>query len=153
MTVKDIVRLLYEHFSPYGEIADIHMRTDANNLVTTASATHLPEQKETIHMIHMLRKEACSGSIHDLAHVRTAVCLSDCLTKHSAKPDALLNAVQTGVLPQVDCHPNFRDLLKHKAYLIQWLNDVFDRNEATTKYDMFLDVQLYRGEHGFLNYF
>ena len=24
MTVKDIVRLLYEHFSPYGEIADIH---------------------------------------------------------------------------------------------------------------------------------
>jgi len=24
MTVKDIVRLLYEHFSPYGEIADVH---------------------------------------------------------------------------------------------------------------------------------
>jgi len=24
MTVKDIVRLMYEHFSPYGEIADIH---------------------------------------------------------------------------------------------------------------------------------
>ena len=31
-----------------GEIADIHMRTDAENLVTTASTIHLPEQKETI---------------------------------------------------------------------------------------------------------
>ena len=51
--------------------AEVHLRTDANNLVTTASSTHLPEQKETIHMIQMLRKEACSGSIEDLAHVRT----------------------------------------------------------------------------------
>eukprot|EP00971_Amphidinium_carterae_P310465 6169455-Amphidinium_carterae.1 len=34
--------------------AEIHMRTDANNLVTTASTTHLPEQKETVHMIQML---------------------------------------------------------------------------------------------------
>ena len=34
-----------------------HMRTDANNLVTTASTTRLPEQKETIQTIHMLRKE------------------------------------------------------------------------------------------------
>ena len=41
----------------------IHMRTDANNLVTTASSTRLPEQKETIHMIQMLRKETCSGQI------------------------------------------------------------------------------------------
>ena len=30
-----------------GSEAEIHMRTDANNLVTTASTTHLPEQKET----------------------------------------------------------------------------------------------------------
>ena len=29
----------------------IHMRTGANNLVTTASTTRLPEQKGTIHMI------------------------------------------------------------------------------------------------------
>ena len=28
----------------------IHMRTDANNLVTTAATTRYPEQKETIHM-------------------------------------------------------------------------------------------------------
>ena len=51
------------------QTAEIHMRTDANNLVTTASTTHLPEQKETIHMINQLRHEACSGSIADLAHV------------------------------------------------------------------------------------
>ena len=29
-----------------GEIADVHIRTDAKNLVTTASTTHQPEQKE-----------------------------------------------------------------------------------------------------------
>ena len=102
------------------ECADIHIRTDANNLVTTASSTHLPEQKETIHMIQMLRKEACSGQIHDLAHVRTAVCLSDCLTKQSAKADALRKAVETGVLPDVDMHPSFRTLMQHKAFLTQW---------------------------------
>ena len=48
-----------------GLSSEIHMRTDANNLVTTASTTHVPEQQETIHMIQMLRKEACSGSIAD----------------------------------------------------------------------------------------
>ena len=41
-----------------GELADIHMRTDAKNLVTTSRTIHLPEQKETIHMFSMLRKEA-----------------------------------------------------------------------------------------------
>ena len=54
--------------------AEIHMRTDANNLVATASTTHAPEQQETIHMIQMLRKEACSGAIADLSHVRTEHC-------------------------------------------------------------------------------
>ena len=33
-----------------GEIVPIHIRTDANNLVTTAQTTHLPEQKETHHL-------------------------------------------------------------------------------------------------------
>ena len=106
-----------------GRCAEIHMRTDANNLVTTASTTHLPEQKEPIHMIQMLRTEACSGNIHDLAHVVSADCLADPLTKNSAKPDALLKAIDTGVLPNVDKHPPFRELMKkhHKAYLSQWL--------------------------------
>ena len=52
-----------------GLSSEIHMRTVANNLVTTASTTHVPEQQETVHMIQMLRKEACSGSIADLSHV------------------------------------------------------------------------------------
>ncbi len=88
-----------------GEEVPIHMRTDANNLVTTASTTHLPEQRETIHMVQMLRKESCSGSIEDLAHVRTEFCLSDVLTKGTVKPEALVQAVETGVLPSVDVHP------------------------------------------------
>ncbi len=71
-------------------------------------------------MIQMLRKEACSGAIDDLAHVDTSKCLSDCLTKHSAKPDELLETVDTGVLKDVDCHPPFRELLRHKAYLAEW---------------------------------
>ena len=102
-----------------GEEAEIHMRTDAKNLVATATTTHLPEQKETIHMITQLRTEACSGSIHDLAHVVSGDCMSDCLTKHSAKPDALIKAVRTGLLPNCDKHQPFRSLLENrrKAYL------------------------------------
>ena len=34
-----------------GEVADIHMRTDAKNLAPTARTIHLPEQTETIHMV------------------------------------------------------------------------------------------------------
>ena len=72
----------------------VHIRTDANNIVTTASTTRLPEQKETIHMIQMLRTEAFSGQIEDLAHVVSVDCLSDCLTKASATPDACKRCFQ-----------------------------------------------------------
>ena len=106
------------------------MRTDANNLVSTAQSTRLPEQKETLHMIQTLRKESMSGSIDDLAHVKTEDMLADCLTKTSAKPDVLVKAVNHGVLPNVDTHPEFRSLLKHKAFLVAWccqnLNDARD---------------------------
>ena len=99
-----------------GEIADVHIRTDANNLVTTASTTHQPEQKETMHLIQMLRKESNSGQMHDLAHVRSEDCLADSLTKHSAKADEL-----TGNLLNVDAHPPFRTMLQNKAFLVEWL--------------------------------
>ena len=72
-------------------------------------------------MIQMLRKEACSGAIDDLAHVKTQDCLADCLTKHSAKPDVLIQAVPSGILPNVDVHPSFRSLMRHKAFLASWL--------------------------------
>ena len=77
-----------------GEVADIHMSTGAMNLVTKARTIHLPEQKETIHMNSMLRKEASSGSIHDLAPISTQNCWADCLTKLSAKADNLITAVK-----------------------------------------------------------
>ena len=67
-------------------------------LVATARTIHLPEQKQTIYMISTLRKKACSGSIHDLAHSPTQNCFVDCLTKASAKADNLITAVQTGEL-------------------------------------------------------
>ena len=108
-----------------GETLAINMRTDANNLVTTAKTTHLPEQEETIHMINLLRHEAQSGQIDDLAHVVTEDMLADCLTKSSIKPDNLVKAVTTGKLLNADKQPNFRELMadRHKAYyaLASWL--------------------------------
>ena len=56
-------------------------------------------------MISMLRKEACSGSIHDLAHIPTQNCVADCLTKASAKADNLITPVKTGDLLKVDILP------------------------------------------------
>ena len=80
----------------------IHMRPDANNLVTTASTTRLPEQTDTIHMIQKLWNEACSGEIEDLAHVVSVDCLSDCLTKPSPKAGALVKDDSTSVLSNLD---------------------------------------------------
>ena len=124
--IKDII----------GLSSEIHMRTDANNLVTTASTTHVPEQQETIHMIQMLRKEACSGSIADLSHIRTQWCLADCLTKKSANPQNLIDAVRQGVLKEGDAHPPFRSLLEHKAYLRSWLPTVC--SHVDFRHDVFL---------------
>ena len=69
-------------------------------------------------MINQLRHEACSGSIDDLAHVVSGDCLADPLTKTSAKPEALMKAVDTSLLPNADKHPPFRELMKnkHNAY-------------------------------------
>ena len=61
-----------------------------------------------------------SGSIEVLALVRTEDMLADCLTKSSVKPDVLIQAVFTGVLPNIDTHPEFRSLIKHRAFLVTW---------------------------------
>ena len=55
-------------------------------------------------MIQMLRQEACSGQMHDLAHVLTQSCLADPLTKKSVSPTLLISTVQTGILREVDTH-------------------------------------------------
>ena len=110
---------------------EVHLRTDANNLVTTAASTRLPEQKETIHMIQMLRQEACSGQMHDLAHVLTQYCLADPLTKKSVSPTLLISTVQTGILREVDTHSPFRSTVQHKAFITENIDlDV----EATQDY-------------------
>ena len=68
----------------------------------------------------LLRKEACSGSVHDLAHHPTQNCLADCLTKASAKADNLITAVKRGRLLDVDIHSHFRTLMEHKTFLSTW---------------------------------
>ena len=80
-------------------------------------------------MIAMLRTEACSGTIHDLAHISTHNCLADCLTKAPAKADNLLTAVRTGKLLEVDLHPNFGTLMEHKAFLSTWCTTFLHTNE------------------------
>ena len=47
--------------------------------------------------------------------------MADCLTKASAKPNALIKAVETGNILNVDKHPPFRELMKtrHKAYVVE----------------------------------
>ena len=112
-----------------GEVANIHMRTDAKNLVTTARTFHLPEQKETIHMISMLRKESCGGSIHVLAHIPTQNCMADLLTKASAQAHNLVTAVKTGRLLEADIHLDFRTLMEHKAFLSTWCRTLMHTRE------------------------
>ena len=72
-------------------------------------------------MIQSLRYQATSGNIDDLAHVTTGNCLSDCLTKRNVKADNLVTAVKTSILKGADCHPAFRTLLRHKAYMAAWI--------------------------------
>lgn len=113
------LRALWSYIS--GEILPIHIRTDANNLVTTARTTHLPEQKETHHLIQMLRHQSNTGHLEDFSHIVSEYCLADPLTKHTAKPDQLINAIATGKLDKVDVRPPFRTLIKHKAFLTSWV--------------------------------
>ena len=79
----------------------------ADILATKAVSRVMSGTTCSIHMTSMLRKGACSASIHDLAHIPTQNCLADCLTKASAKADNLITAVTTGSLSDVDIHPDF----------------------------------------------
>ena len=71
----------------------------------------------------MLRHESNTGQLDDLSHIASEYCLADPLTKSSAKPDQLVKTIETGVMENVDVHPPFRSLLKHKAFLCQWVAD------------------------------
>ena len=58
-------------------------------------------------MSQMLRKEACSGQLEDLAHVVSVDCFIVCLTKASAKYDALAKVVSTCFRKHLDMRPPF----------------------------------------------
>ena len=130
-----------------GEIANLLMRTDAKNLVTTSRTFHLPEQKETIHMISKLRKEAGSGSIHDLAHIPTQNGLADCTTKASAKGDNLITAVQKGKSLDVDIHLDFRTLVEHKAFLSTWCKTCLHTREKEVFFQNTRKISLAQTPH------
>ena len=72
------------------------MRTDAKNLVTTASTTR---HKESIHMIAMMRKEVCSGGIADLGHVTTHGLSWDMSTRAIVFPIFLTK--HSGIIPEL----------------------------------------------------
>ena len=69
----------------------------------------------------MLRHESNTGHLDDLSHIASEYCLADPLTKSTAKPDQLVPSITTGKLENVDTHPPFRSLLKHKACLTTWV--------------------------------
>ena len=47
-------------------------------------------------MMSLLRKEACSGNIHDLSHIPTQHCLADCFSKACKGRQFDFTAVKTG---------------------------------------------------------
>ena len=101
-----------------GEIIPIHIRTDANNLVTTAQTTHLPEQKETHHLMQMLGHESNTGQLDDLSHIASEYCLADPLTKSSAKPDQLVKTIETGVMEKCRCASTFPFVAQTQGFLV-----------------------------------
>ena len=101
-------------------------------------------------MISMLRKEACSGSIHDLAHIPTQNCLADCLTK-AAKADNLITAVTTGKLPDVDIHHTHGTLMEHNTFLSTWCRTFMHTMEKDVFFvyalKVYLSHQLHEKNH------
>ena len=120
------------------EVATIHMRTAAKNLVTTARTSHLPEQMETVHLISTLRKKSCAGNVHDLAHIPT----QNCLAEESLKADNLITAVKTRRFLNVDIHPNLTTLMEHKAFSYQPVAEHFCTRENDAFFLSTLKVSL-----------
>ena len=58
------------------------------------------------------------------------------MTKKSANPQNLIDAVRIGILKEVDSHPPFRSLLEHKAYLRSCLPTVC--THVDFRHDVFL---------------
>ena len=51
----------------------------------------------------------------------------------AVEPDELVRSIETGTLRQVDVHPPFRTLVKHKAFITEWvINNLLDPQFALT---------------------
>ena len=81
-----------------------------------------------------MRATSNTGHLDDLSHVASEYCLADPLTKHTAKPDQLVKSITTGRLDQVDVHPPFRTLLKHKAFLTTWVIENLNEPHNVTSF-------------------
>ena len=99
-------------------------------------------------MISMSRKEARSGSIHDLAQIPTQNCLAECLTKASAKADNLPTAAQTRKLLDVDIHPDFRTLVEHNAFFSTWCKSFLHTREKEVFFLHTLEISLAQTPQG-----
>eukprot|EP00974_Lingulodinium_polyedra_P117754 11164493-Lingulodinium_polyedra.AAC.1 len=73
-----------------------------------------------------------------MARVRTEVCLADCITKHVAKPDVLLKAVSTGILPGVDTHPSFRTALRQNTFVMNFLVEALGYSTLDATHSQFM---------------
>ena len=97
-------------------------------------------------MIQMLRHEAVSGNIDDLAHVVSVDMMADVLTKTDCVSGlrALTQAVTTGLLPNVDAQVNFREMIKssHKAFFCTWLLQPIDLNLANDIVTSFCGIDI-----------
>ena len=110
-----------------GEVAGIHRRTDAKNLVTTARTIHL--NKNNPYDFH-----AAKGSL-----VRK---YTRFLTKSSAKADNVIAAVKKGRLLDVYIHPNFRTLMEHKAFFSTWCRTFMHTREKNVSFLGAVEISL-----------
>lgn len=105
-------------------------------------------------MIQMLRHEAVSGSMQDLAHVVSKDMLADVLTKQECNEGlrALSKAVTTGILPNVDAQVNFRDLIRssHKAFFCSWIAQNLDLDLSKDTVHSFCGVDIREEFYSFL---
>ena len=106
-------------------------------------------------MIQMLRHEAVSGAMQDLAHVVSKDMLADVLTKQECNEGlrALIKAVTTGYLPNVDAQPNFRELIKasHKAFFCHWIVRNIDINLTKDSVISFLGIDIQDEFHSYMS--
>ena len=119
-------------------------------LVTTARTTHLPELKETIHMIFLCKRKPVQEVFMILLTFQHKIVWQFVWQKSSAKVDNLFTPVKTWKLLEVDVHPNFRTLMEHKDCLSTWCKQFMHTREkmfSSWRLQGFLRHQLHWNDH------